>query len=76
MAGDAMNNDLKIIVYANGNVSSAQVAEFVESALDHVRSGQMGEYFAWRNRFTGETALLSRAGKSYRLDVQSEEEEP
>ena len=66
-----MNNDLKIIVYADGDVSSAQVAEFVASALDHVRSGQMGDYCAWRNRSTGDTALLSRRGKSFRLDVQS-----
>lgn len=71
MAGDAMNNDLKIIVYADGDVSAAQVAEFVASSLDHVRSGQMGDYCAWRNPSTGDTALLSRRGKSYRLDLES-----
>lgn len=65
-----MKDDLKIIVYADGDVSSAQVAEFMVSALDHVRSGQMGDYCAWRNRSTGDTALLSRRGKSLRLDVQ------
>ena len=66
-----MKDMLKIIVYANGDVSAAQVAEFMASALDHVRSGQMGEYYAWRNRSTGDTALLSRSSKSFRLDVQS-----
>lgn len=65
-----MNNDLKIIVYADGDVSAAHVAEFVELSLDHVRSGQMGDYCAWRNRYTGDTALLSRRPKSFRLDVQ------
>lgn len=66
-----MNNDLKIIVYADGDVSSAQVAEFVKLSLYHVRSGQMGDYCAWRNPSTGDTALLSRRPKSFRLDIES-----
>ena len=69
-----MTDDLKIIVYADGDVSSAQVAEFVASSLDHVRSGQMGDYCAWRNPSTGDTALLIRRARSCWLEVQSGKE--